>query len=58
MLLGALVDCCTSHSDLLFLLGVAADGAQNKIQGNKPGNTEFVLWKRLQSSIWCTFASV
>ena len=49
MLLGVLDDCCTCHSDLLFLLGVAADDAQNEVQnevqGNKPGNTEFALLK-------------
>ena len=37
MLLGALVDCCISHSYLLFLLGFAADDAQNNIQVNNPG---------------------
>lgn len=45
MPLGVLDDCCTSHSDLLFLLGFAADDAQNKVQGNKTGNTEFALLK-------------
>ena len=43
MLLGALVDRCTSHSDFLFLLGVAADGAQDKKEGNK---IELALLKR------------
>ena len=46
MLLGALVDRCTSHSDLLVLLGVAADGAQDKKDGNKHENTELALLKR------------
>ena len=34
MLLGALVDRCTSYPDLLFLLGVAADGAQDMKERN------------------------
>ena len=46
MLLGTLVDRCTSHSDLLSSLGVAADGAQGKIQGNKHENTELAFLKR------------
>ena len=46
MLLAALVDCCTSHSDVLFLSGFAADGAQNKSFRKRIGNPEFALLKR------------
>ena len=45
MLLGALVDCCISHSYLLFLPGFAADGAQNNIRVTQPGYVELALLK-------------
>lgn len=45
MLLGALVDCCISHSDLLLLLGVAADGAQDNIRVSISGHAESALLK-------------
>ena len=45
MLLGVLVDCCISHSDLLFLQGVAAHLAQNNIRVSKSGHAESALLK-------------
>ena len=58
MLLGVLVDCCISHSDLLFLQGVAAHLAQNNIRVSKSGHTESALLKLQQASMRCSFASV
>ena len=48
MLLAVLVNCCISYSDILPLLEVAADGAQNTIRVGKSGHTECALLSKLR----------